>query len=63
MKKKKRGNAKKYIILFCASVMTVTLSSAVVINSRNRNLKCTSKNISYVKYSFDNSYTYDELPK
>lgn len=64
MKISKQNNAKKYIALFCGCVMTVTLSSAFIINSKsdnNENIKNIKTN--YINYSFSNVYTYDEVPK
>ncbi len=64
MKRKKHSNVKKYIALFCGCVITVTLSSAVVINSRiNEEDDNVITKTSYTNYSFSNVYTYDEVPK
>lgn len=64
MKVNMLSNAKKYITLFCGCVITVTLASAVVINSREKNnINFNSTKTSYTNYSFSNVYTYDEVPK
>ncbi len=64
MKLKKQNNAKKYMTLFCGCVMTVVLSSALVINTRENNYdNQKSTETAQVNYAFGNIFTYDEVPK